>query len=142
MLLKWRSPEGFFLYQRKYALDIINEMGLLGAKPARLPIKQNHRLPLSTSDFLVDPEPYCRLVGHLIYLCFTWPELSSSVHILSEFMQQPREDHCQHALCVVRYLKQNLGQGILLSSTCNLRLHGWCDANWPDCPMTRRSLTR
>jgi len=65
------SPEGFFLCQRKYAVDIINKVGLLGAKPVRLPIDQNHRLALSTSHFLVDPEPYRRLVGRLIYLCFT-----------------------------------------------------------------------
>jgi len=80
-------PKGFFLCQRKCALDIINEVRLLGAKPVRVPIEQNHHLALSTSDFLVDPEPYRRLVGRLIYLCFTWPELSYSVHILSQFMQ-------------------------------------------------------
>jgi len=56
-------------------------------------------------------------------------------------MQQPREDRWQAMLRVVRYLKQNLGQGILLSSTCDLRLHGWCDADRAGCPLTRRSLT-
>jgi len=44
-------------------------------------------------------------------------------------------------LRVVRYLKQSPGQGILLSSACDLRLHRWCDADWVGCPMTRRSLT-
>ena len=33
-------------------------------------------------------------------------------------------------------------QGILLTSTCDLRRHGWCDANWVSCPLTQRSLTR
>ena len=56
-------------------------------------------------------------------------------------MQQPREDHWQAALRVVRYLKQSPGQAILLSSACDLRLHRWCDADWAGCPMTRRSLT-
>ena len=102
-----RSQEGGFLYQRKYALDIINEVGLLGAKPVCVLIEQNHRLALSTSEFLIDLEKYHCLVGRLIYLCFIRPELSYSVHILSQFMQQPREDHWQAALCVVCYLKQN-----------------------------------
>jgi len=56
-------------------------------------------------------------------------------------MQQPKEDHWHTALRVVRYLKQNPGQGILLSSKCDLRLHGWCDVDWACCPLTRRSLT-
>ena len=78
-----RSPKGFFLCKRKYALDFINEVGLLGAKPVRVLIEQNHRLAMSTSKFLIDLEKYRRLVGRLIYLCFTWPELSYSIHILS-----------------------------------------------------------
>jgi transposase InsO family protein len=136
-----RGPGGFFLCQRKYALDIISEVGLLGARPASVPLEQNHRLALSTSKVLIDPEPYRRLVGRLIYLCFTRPDLSYSVHVLSQFMQQPREAHWQAALRVVRFLKRSPGQGILLSSKSELRLHGWCDADWAGCPLTRRSLT-
>jgi len=68
-------------------------------------------------------------------------ELSYYVHILSQFMQHPREEHWQVALRVVRYLKQHPGQGILLSRACDLHLHAWCDADWARCPLTRRSLT-
>jgi hypothetical protein len=136
-----RNPAGFVLCQRKYALDIISEAGLLGARPTTVPLEQNHRLALSTSTALADPEQYRRLVGRLIYLCFTRPELSYSVHILSQFMQCPREAHWEAALRVVRYLKGNPGQGVFLSSESDLRLHGWCDADWAGCPLTRRSLT-
>ena len=136
-----RGPAGFVLCQRKYALDIISETGLLGARPAAVPLEQNHRLALSTSNELDDPELYRRLVGRLIYLCFTRPDLSYSVHVLSQFMQKPRIEHWDAALRVVRYLKRNPGQGILLSSSCDLALHGWCDADWAGCPLTRRSLT-
>ena len=103
------SLEGFFLRERKCALDIIIEMGLLGAQPVRIPMEQNYRLALSTRKLLADPEPCHRLVGRLIYLCFTRPELSYSVHILSQFMQRPRKDHWQAALWVVRYLKYSPG---------------------------------
>ena len=53
-----RNPEGIFLSQRKYALDIIREVGLLGSKPASTPLEQNHKLGLSTSDFLTNPQQY------------------------------------------------------------------------------------
>ncbi|WVZ19078.1 hypothetical protein V8G54_006400 [Vigna mungo] len=135
------SPTGLFLCQRKYALDIIAEVGLLGGKPVFTPIEENHRLALATGDLLSDPSQYRHLVGRLIYLCFTRPELSCSVHVLSQFMQQPREEHWRAALRMVRYLKGQPGQGVLLKRESDLRLYGWCDSDWATCPLTCRSIT-
>ena len=136
-----RSKSGLFLCQRKYTLDIISETGLLGSKPVGSPIEQNHKLGLATGMFLPDPEKYRRLVGRLIYLAVTRPDLAYSVHILSQFMQEPKSEHWEAALRVVRYLKGTPGQGILLRSDSDLSLQGWCDSDWAACPITRRSLT-
>lgn len=136
-----RGPEGIFVSQRKYALDIVAECGLLGAKPSPVPTELNHKLPSSKSPLLTDPGKYRRLVGRLIYLTFTRPELSYIVHLLSQFMQNPRDDHWLAALRVVRYLKGTPDQGIMLSSTCDMQLTAYCDADWSACPITRRSLS-
>lgn len=136
-----RNSTGIYLCQRKYALDIITEAGLLGAKPATFPLEQNHKLALSTSPLLPNPQIYRRLVGRLIYLAVTRPDLAFSVHTLAQFMQAPRNDHWSAALRVVRYLKKNPGQGILLRANDNFQITGWCDSDWASCPLTRRSIT-
>lgn len=78
-----RNPEGLFLCQRKYTLDILKETGLLGSCPCSTLIEQNHGLGTKTGAFLSDPEHYRHLVGHLIYLSFTRPDLAYAIHILS-----------------------------------------------------------
>ena len=136
-----RNAEGIYICQRKYALDIISETGMLEAKPATFPLEQNHQLALSTSPLLTDPQRYRRLIGRLIYLGVTQPDLAFSVHILAQFMQSPREAHWEVALRIVRYLKAYPGQGILLRREGDFQITGWCDSDYASCPLTRRSVT-
>ncbi|GAA0156510.1 transmembrane signal receptor [Lithospermum erythrorhizon] len=136
-----RSHEGIFLSQRKYALDIISEAGLLGAKLVSFPMEQNHSLASSTTAPLRDVERYRRLIGWLIYLSFTRPDLAFLVHVLSQFLHEPRMNHWLAALQVVKYLKGCPGQGILLPTESDLQLTGWCDSDWASCPLTRRSVS-
>lgn len=135
------GPTGIYLCQRKYVLDILTETGLLAAKPVSFPLEQNHKLALDDSEYLTDVKQYRRLVGKLIYLSNTRPDLAYSIHVLSQFMHKPRKTHWEAAVRVVRYLKGTLGQGILLRADTELQLTAWCDADWAGCPLTRRSLT-
>ncbi|XP_074266172.1 uncharacterized protein LOC141588638 [Silene latifolia] len=135
-----RNNTGLFISQRKYALDILTEAGLIGSKPNNIPMEPNHHLASTKSPPLTDPQPYRRLVGRLVYLTITRPELTYSVHILAQFMHAPRVDHWQAALQVVRYLKSSPGQGILLRSDNDLRLHAYCDSDYATCPNSRSGL--
>jgi len=130
-----------FLTQRKYALEIIDECGLLGAKPASVPMEENHKLALADGKFLEDPTRYRRLLGCLIYLTITRPDITYAFHILLQFMQAPREEHMETARRVVQYLKGTPGQGILLVKDNALNLIGFCDSNWGACPISCKSLT-
>ncbi|XP_020272445.1 uncharacterized protein LOC109847624 [Asparagus officinalis] len=119
----------------------VTETGLLGSKPASVPIEENHHLALSLEPIFSEPTRYRRLVGKLIYLTLTRPELNYSVHILAQFMQNPSQAHWDAVMRVLRYLKGNPGQGIYLRANASMTLEAYCDADWASCPISRRSLT-
>lgn len=135
-----RNASGFYISQRKYALDIIAEAGLLGANPSPVPVELNHQLARAEGP-PANAQQYRRLVGRLIYLTNTRPELGYVVHILSSFMQQPLLPHWEAALRVVRYLKGCPGQGIFLNAKDDLQITAFCDSYWSACPLSRRSLS-
>lgn len=87
-------------------------------------MQQKHRLSHDTCDLFDDHERYRRLVGCLIYLAITLPDLAYCVHILSQFLQASRAAHWEAIVRVVRYLKGTLGNGILLHSDSDLTLQG------------------
>lgn len=136
-----RSKQGIALCQRKYALEILEDTGFLGAKPSRFPLEQNLVFTQGEGSLLKDPTQYRRQVGRLIYLTITRPDLVYPVHILSQYMGTPREPHLETTHRVLRYTKQTPGQGILLPSTGTLELKAYCDADWARCKDTRRSTT-
>ncbi|CAH9133273.1 unnamed protein product [Cuscuta epithymum] len=136
-----RSPKGFVLSQRKYTLDILNECGLLAGRPSLFPMEQNLKLRPDDDSPLVDASSYRRLIGRLLYLTVTRPDIVFSVSQLSQFLHKPRQTHLDAAIRVLRYLKQTPGQGIFLSADGDFTLKAYCDADWAGCSFTRRSST-
>ncbi|KAK9913516.1 hypothetical protein M0R45_037329 [Rubus argutus] len=134
-----RSKKGIYMSQCKYALEIIKDNGYLGAKPVEFPMEESKLS--NKGEPLKDPAAYRRLVGRLIYLTITRPDITYSVHILNRFMHEPHRPHMDAALRVVRYLKSSPGQSLLLRSNSNMNLRAFCDSDWAGYPITRRSTT-
>lgn len=133
--------------QRKYALELVSETGLAGAKASTTPLESNVKLTnadffLTDSDALFpDISKYQRLIGKLLYLTNTRPDIAFSIQSLSQFLQKPKISHWNAALRVVRYIKTAPGLGLLMNAEKQPQLTGFCDADWAVCPNTRRSVT-
>lgn len=127
-----RSTTGIFVSQRKYALDILNDTGLSAVKPSAVPMEQNHKLIDNDSPLLQNSDivTYSRLVGRLLYLTITRPDLSYAVHILSQFISCPKIDHLTTAFKMVKYIKGSPGQGMFFAADNSLQLQAFCDSDW------------
>ncbi|XP_042018960.1 uncharacterized protein LOC121766776 [Salvia splendens] len=108
-----RSKHGIFLRKKKYVLDMLAETGLLDCKPAETPMIPNHGLKIVDGAKPTDRERYQRLVGKLIYLSHTRPDITYAVGVVSQFMHQPQEDHMDAVMRIVRYLKGTTSYGKL-----------------------------
>ena len=136
-----RSEDGFFLSQKKYTHDILQEHGMLKSRPLQLPMDCHLKLTPEKGDPLPDPSIYQRLIGKLIYLTITRPDITFTVQLLAQFMHSPTTVHMQAARRLLRYLIGTLSQGILLASSSAAQLTAYCDSDWASCPMTRKSTT-
>ena len=136
-----RSNQGMFLSQRKYIQDLLKEYNLLHCRPLKLPMDSHLKLTTDAGEALSSAEPYQKLIGKLIYLTITRPDIAYTVHVLSQFMHQPTSVHYQAAIRVLRYLAGSKEQGILLASQTNAQLTAFCDSDWAGCPVTRRSTS-
>ncbi|XP_015074742.1 uncharacterized protein LOC107018707 [Solanum pennellii] len=145
------NASGILLNQRKYALELNADSGQGGAKPASTPLDFNQRHTSyefdvatgSTTNYklLIDPDRYQRLVGRLLYLVMTRPDIAYTVQVLSQFMHKPKESHMLAAIRVIRYIKNAPGLSLFMSSTTSHQLFAYCDSDWVLVSQSRKSVT-
>ncbi|GJW27905.1 cysteine-rich receptor-like protein kinase 8 [Tanacetum coccineum] len=99
------------------------------------------KLNETDGDPLPDPTQYRTIVGKLIYLTLTRPDLSFAAQALSQFSYNPRTPHLAALQRVMRYIKLCPGQGIYFPTSNKLELTTYCDSDWASCQTTRRSVS-
>ncbi len=115
-----QSPKGIWLLQRQYALNKLSKYGMTSCKPISIPLEQNVKLSADEGDFVEDTTIYKRIVGSLIYMTITRPDLSYTVRVVSQFMQTPRKPHLDVVRCILRYIKHTLQCGIFYETKSQL----------------------
>ncbi|XP_019420639.1 PREDICTED: uncharacterized protein LOC109330816 [Lupinus angustifolius] len=101
----------------------------------------NSKIHSTLGALLADPTSYRRLIGKLLYLTHTRPDISFVVGCLSQFLSSPTSSHFQAATRTLKYLKGSPGQGIFFSSNNTPILKGYSDSDWEACLDTISSVT-
>ena len=135
------SKEGISLSEHKYTLDLLQETGQLGCKPTSTPLDVNVKIGKGDDGAAVDKAFYQRLIGQLIYLNHTRPDISYAVSLLSQFLSEPYEVHLRAAYRILSYLKFTIGQGLLFTREGGLSLEGYTDSDWAGSVIDRRSTS-
>jgi hypothetical protein len=99
------TPDEFFLSQEKYIQDLLDRASLTDHRTAETPMELNVHLTPTGGEPLEDPTHYRHIVGSLVYLGVTRPDISYFVHILSQFVSAPTQIHYSHIFRVLRYLR-------------------------------------
>nr|GEU81376.1 ribonuclease H-like domain-containing protein [Tanacetum cinerariifolium] len=136
-----------FLSQRNYCIELLHELSMLGCKPTSIPVEPNIVLYFKFCD--EDPPlnnitTYQNLVGKLIYLTHTTPDIAYYVHCLSQHMHALLKSHLQAAFNVLRYLKGSTGKGLMYTYSPNSssdEMVAYADSNWAKCPKTEKYVS-
>jgi hypothetical protein len=115
-----QSPKGIWLLQRQYALNKLSEYGMTGCKPISIPLEQKVKLSAYEGDLVEGTTMYRRIVGNLIYMIVTRPDLNYAVGVVSQFMQTPQKPHLDVVRRILRYIKHTLQCGIFYETKSQL----------------------
>ena len=135
------SLEGIYLSQEKYIQDLLTRACLTDQRTVDTPMEFGLHLRPGEGEPLADPTRYRHLVGSLVYLGITRPDISYAVHILSQFVSAPTQLHYSHLLRVLRYLRGTVTRRLFFPRSSSLQLQAYCDATWASDPTDRRSLS-
>jgi hypothetical protein len=135
----WQSPKRIFLNQGKYAVEILKRFNMLECNPMNTPMEAKLKLLVDTSSKLIDATLYKQIIGSLMYLMNTRPDICFAVNTLSHFLVEPRHVHLVAAKHVMRYLKGTIDCGLSYDGDHDFTLSGYTDADWTRSVSDRKS---
>jgi hypothetical protein len=133
--------EGTFISQIKCTQDILNKFGMRDAKPIKTPMGTNGHLNLDTGGKSVDQKVYRSMIGSLLYLCASQPDIMLSVCMCARFQADPKEVHLRAVKRIIRYLVYTLKFGLWYPKGSTFDLIGYSDADWAGCKIDRKSTS-
>jgi hypothetical protein len=130
-----------FLSQTKYTQDLLKRFGMKDAKPAKTPMGIDGHVDLNKGGKSVDQKAYRSMIGSLLYLCASRPDIMLSVCMCARYQSNPRECHLVAVKRILRYLVSTPCFGIWYPKGSSFDLIGYLDSDYAGCKVHRKSTS-
>ena len=137
----WQQDGEIFLGQGRYASEILKRFRMQDCRPMAMPMITKWKKIDASEDKEVDPTLYKQLIGSLMYLVNTRPNICYVVNTLSQFMVEPKRAHWAVAKHILRYVRGTVNFGLRYTKGDDIKLSGFTNANWAGSSVDRKSTT-
>eukprot|EP00253_Pinus_taeda_P023216 PITA_23216 len=126
----WQGPKEVYLGQGKYMIKMLKRFDMMDCKPMTTPMITNLKRLRSSESSPMDPFKYRQLIGSLMYLVNTQPNICFAVNVLSQFQVEPKHDHWVAAKHILRYLLGTIHYCLKYDRRNDVQLIGYTNSNW------------
>nr|GFA81256.1 uncharacterized mitochondrial protein AtMg00810-like [Tanacetum cinerariifolium] len=132
-------PYGIFINQSKYVLEIINKYGMESCDPVGIPMEIKDKLDLDQDGTPVDATKYRSMIGALMYLMSSRPDIVHATCLCARFQAKPTEKHLNEVKRIFRYLRGTVNTSLWYTKDSGFELTGFSDADYAGCKDTFKS---
>nr|GEY04529.1 hypothetical protein [Tanacetum cinerariifolium] len=136
-----QRPRGIFINQSKYALEPLKKYGFKSCDPVDTPMVEKSKLDEDKEWKVVDPSHYRGMIGTLLYLTDSRPDLQFVICMCARYQARPTEKHLHAVKRIFRYLRGTVNRGLWYPKDSLIALTAFADANHAGCQDTCRSTS-
>ena len=131
--------EGIFISQQRYAMEILRRFGMENDNEVQNLIVPGFKISKDEKGVEIDDVLYKQMVGSMMYLTATRPDIMFAVSLINRYISRPTELHLSAAKRVLRYLQGTTGFGIFYAKRGNEELISFTESDYAGCLEDRKS---
>ncbi|KAJ9538414.1 hypothetical protein OSB04_031147 [Centaurea solstitialis] len=136
-----QKPEGIFINQSKYVASMLQKFGMNDAKPASTPMETHKHLTADVEGEEVDVHHYRSMIGSLMYLTASRPDIMFAVCVCARFQVRPKESHLHAVKRIFKYLKGQPRLGLWYPNDSSFDLVAYTDSDYGGANLDRKSTS-
>ncbi|GKA37278.1 retrovirus-related pol polyprotein from transposon TNT 1-94 [Tanacetum coccineum] len=137
----FENPRAIFINQSKYDLESLKKYDFNSCDPVDTPMVEKSKLDENKEGKAIDPSHYRGMIGTLLYLTASRPDLQFAIYMCAQYQARPTEKHLHAVKRIFRYLRGTVNRGLWYLKDSSIALTAFVDVDNAGCQDTRRSTS-